>query len=323
MTESISFRAPEIGVMIFALLFVLDAYRRGSHWLPTLLWGIVAGFCVELAIVRVADRSIPYYAYDTEHFVTLFGIPACVGVGWGLVLYASLWTACKWSDDLLKQALIAGGLAVNIDFSLEGVAQRLGFWVWSWPDSAPKERIDFFGVPYDNFTGWFGIVSLFALCVGWGPRFADRLPSDHGAKAAVRWVVPLLSAVLTISTLAIVRAPVVALYERLGSDGTGHVVVLGGLLLASLWALASSRPEPPQNPIVLALLLCFQLYALIMALGHAALAEDSGLKRVIAINAVIGVGIHLLPSWSWLRNPLPPALSRANAVGTAPSDSGT
>jgi hypothetical protein len=238
------------------------------------------------------------------------------------VLYASLWTARQWSDQPLEQALVAGGLAVNIDFSLEGVAQRLGFWVWSWPDGAPKERIDFFGVPYDNFTGWFGIVSLFALYVGAGLRFSERWPAGHWAKRAARWVVPPLSTALTISTLALVRAPVVALYETLGSDGTGHVVVLGGLLLASLGALASSRPKPSQNPIVLALVLCLQLYALVMAWGHPSLADASGLKRIVAINALIGVGIHLLPAWSRLRGPLRPALSRAHALGSDPSDSG-
>ena len=127
MKESVAFRWPEFIVMIFALLFLRDAYRRGSHWLSTLLSGVVAGFSVEFAIVRVADHSIPYYTYDTQHFVSPFGIPACVSVGWGLVLYASLSMARQWSDQPLKQALIAGGFAVNIDFSLEGVAQRLGF----------------------------------------------------------------------------------------------------------------------------------------------------------------------------------------------------
>jgi uncharacterized membrane protein len=323
MTESTSFRAPEIGVLIFALLCVCDAYRRGGPWLSTLLWGVVAGFCVELAIVRVGDRSIPYYTYDTEHFVSLFGIPACVSVGWGLVLYVSLWTARQWSDQPLKQALIAGGLAVNIDFSLEGVAQRLGFWVWSWPDGAPRERIDFFGVPYDNFTGWFGVVSLFALCMGWGLRFSDRLPGEHWAKRAARWVVAPLSAMLTIATLALFRAPVVALYEVLGSDGTGHVAILGGLLLASLGALASSRPKLSQNPIVLALVFCFQLYALAMVLGHPALADASGLKRIVAINVVLGIGIHLVPVGSRLRNGVPHVLSQAHAaVGPPESDSG-
>jgi len=147
----IEFRAIEMGALVLAGIFFRDAWRRGKHWLPSLIWGMVMGFCIELAIVRVADNSIPHYTYDTEQFISVAGIPVWVAVGWGIILYSSLWTALQWSDRLLKQALIAGGLALNIDVSLEGVAQGLGFWVWSWPPGAAGARIDFLGVPFDNF----------------------------------------------------------------------------------------------------------------------------------------------------------------------------
>jgi uncharacterized membrane protein len=322
MGESLAFRAIEISVVILAPLFVRDAYRRGGHWLPMLLWGVATGFCIELAIMRVADHSIPYYAYDTEHFVSALGIPVWVSVGWGLILYSSLWTAQQWSDQPLKHALIAGGLAVNIDLSLEGIAQRLGFWVWSWPVGAPSKRIDFFGIPFDNFTGWFGIVSLFALFACWGFRFSDRLLTEGWLKLA-RQVVPPVSAVLTMLTLCVVRSPIVMLYRVLGADGTGHVVVLAGLMLASVWALLSSRPRLSQNRIVLALVLFVQAYALVMVFAHPALADSSGLKLIVSVNAVLGASIHLLPQWTNLRYRLPDVLKMAHAAGSTQSDSGT
>jgi uncharacterized membrane protein len=51
----------------------------------------------------------------------------------------------------------ASFLAVSIDFSLDPIARLLRFWTWQ------QYPVSFDGVPYDNFTGWYLIVLVYAI----------------------------------------------------------------------------------------------------------------------------------------------------------------
>ena len=127
------------------------------------------GLTSELLLVVLADPEGQHNVYGD--FLLMVGpagekVPIWVGVGRGSIVYVSTFTAQRLRSPWLLRPLSAGLLAVSIDLSLDPIADRLGFWKWF-----NVNPLNYFGVPFDNFVGWFLIVSSFALCVRAGPRW--------------------------------------------------------------------------------------------------------------------------------------------------------
>jgi decaprenylphospho-beta-D-ribofuranose 2-oxidase len=295
----------EGSVLAFGAWLCLDARRRGGPGLATLLSGMIAGLTVEALILLAADHTIPHYRYDTERFLHLFGVPVWVGVGWGLILHVSTWAAEQWPSPLWCRASIAGALAVNIDLSLEPAAQAHRFWTWSWP--AGHERpLDYFGIPFDNFTGWFGFVAIFALCRQVALVLARRRwPEARWADLAA----PPLAAIAAILLLCALRPPVVALYRLIGDRGSGHLVVLSLLLLLSARAFWVGR-QPRGRAIATRAVLTFALYFHLLAFFLLVFGPGplGALAWVVPLNAAGGL---LAFAWPTLRR----AGHHANPVG--------
>jgi len=149
-----SFIVMELCVFALALVLVPHARKQGRQWVSTYACGVLFGTTIEMLLVSGASASYRY-----GEFLVMLGpagkeVPLWVGVGWGAILYAASWTAYRLKLPRLLRPLAAGVLAVNIDLSLDPIAHHLGYWVWL---KAPP--VNLYGVPFDNFLGWFGIVA--------------------------------------------------------------------------------------------------------------------------------------------------------------------
>ena len=255
-----SFVVIELVVCALVLALAFHAYREGPHWLSTLLWGIVFGTAIELILTANAKPTAQHYVYGQFLVMIEIGrgrVPLWVGVGWGGIAYVSSWTAQRLGLPRTLHAAAAGILAVSIDFSLDPVAELQKYWDW-----VNVSQLNFFGVPFDNFLGWFAIVGLYAWAARqlfhWVPA---RGHGKLGRAGSVLWV-PAVAAVFATLVLRFVCAPLVEWGYSLISE-VGVFCLVFGLAAVIVWYYAlHARRNQPTAWIVVALPLTMHLVSL-------------------------------------------------------------
>jgi uncharacterized membrane protein len=229
-------------VLLLGVQLVFHARRQGARWLSTCLWGMAFGTAVELMIVSRASAS-----YGYGEFLFMLGpagkqVPLWVGVGWGVIVYAATWTAQRMQQPWLLRPLSAGILAVSVDLSLDPIAQCLGYWKWKDPP-----LLNYYGVPFDNFLGWFAIVASFALLTRAGFRWVPP-----GVKWSSFWVPPV-AGLAALLVMALLQAGIGYLYGHLPGGQTTVFVLVFGFAGVNTWSyLVHSRRDQPINWSVLA-----------------------------------------------------------------------
>mgnify|MGYP000152976856 CR=1 FL=1 len=111
----------------------------------------LVGFGVEVLGV---NTGFPFgeYAYGSVLGPKLFATPLMIGVNWLILLYASNSIAKNIGLTAITKALVAAALMVVLDFFIEPVAIKFGFWTW-------QEAIP----PLENYMAWFAIAFLLSL----------------------------------------------------------------------------------------------------------------------------------------------------------------
>lgn len=273
-----SFTVIELSVFALSAVLFRHAKREGNQWLSTYACGILFGTTLELLLVSRAGAS---YQYGEFWLMVGFGqkVPLWVGVGWGAILYAASWTAQRLALPRWLRPLAAGLLAVNIDMSLDPIAEKLGFWSWLHPPD-----VNLYGVPFDNFLGWFAIVATYSFYVREG--FTRVSPSE---KRSYLWIPPL-AALLAIVSMGLIGAVVSVAYRVLGSQTPVFVVVLGGACALSWQFARKSRRDLPFSRSILAVPLVMHglLWALLFLTKSFQSELLSSLIVFIPVNFAVG-----------------------------------
>jgi decaprenylphospho-beta-D-ribofuranose 2-oxidase len=173
----------EFSVILMFLLALLNAFGQGRRWVSTVAWGAIAGYFAEYFIVH-ADN--PRYSYGTHLFlIAPLDVPVCIGLGWGIVFYASTWAAQRLRiRSIGVSSLIAGMLGVSVDLSLDPVAHHHKFWVWEKPPAPFSDVSTLCGVPFDNFVAWVALIGIYGYVVRKAFRFINekRYGADEKAQ---------------------------------------------------------------------------------------------------------------------------------------------
>jgi uncharacterized membrane protein len=292
---SFSYWVIELSVFALALTLIPHARSQGKQWVSTYACGVLFGTAIELLIVSRAGASYRY-----GDFWLMLGpegkkVPLWVGVGWGAILYAATWTAYRLKLPRLLRPLAAGVLAVNIDMSLDPIAHHLGYWKWL---SAPA--VNLYGVPFDNFLGWFAIVASYSFFVREG---FDRYRPETGRSYV--WVPPL-SAVLATVVMVGVKQVAEVVYALPGGE-TGPFVLVFGVSCAIAWgyAVRSRRDQPVSWPILgVPLFMHGLLWLLLFTTGTFADPLLTSLIVLIPMNLFVGFFAY---GWVSLENLFPVA----------------
>ncbi len=140
----------QIGNYLLALVCLGYTWTKERSLTALMLAGMSFGYAVEYSAVT---HSTSYYY--TEAVLTLPGkVPLGIVLSWGLILLAIYQVVPLLGIGRLRQALAAGLLAVALDFVTDPAFVSLGFWVWKLPQQ-------WFGIPWNNYVGWFLIVTGF------------------------------------------------------------------------------------------------------------------------------------------------------------------
>jgi uncharacterized membrane protein len=308
----LSFLVTEFVVLSLGVLMAFHAHQRGTRWLSTYLCGILFATLVELLIVRSADPGKLHYVYGEFVFMLRWGsaaVPLWVGVGWGLIVYVAVFTAQRFRSPWWLRPLHAGVLAVNVDLSLDPIAEQLGFWKWH-----NVNPLNFHGVPFDNFLGWMLIVSSFALCT----RYAFRLV-PRTAPGRDLWIPPL-GAVLALALTRAVQLSIDRIYPLL-SEFVVFILVflLAGVITVGLGL--KSRRDNPKDLLVLSVPLV--MHGLMLTLVFAADVYRHQPSLVVTLPLAMLVGFFGF-SWSSLESlfPLPPGVP-PSAPSSTPASAAT
>jgi len=306
-----------------------------ARWLATLLWGIVFGLVIEWLLVTYND-----YRYG-EHLISFPNllepsrpVPLWIGVGWGLVLYSTTWTAQRLKLPAFPRAVFAGLLALTIDFALDPIAARYDLWYWpefdeygaayGYAEGEGFTYARFFGVPYDNFICWFLIVSTYTGFV----RAAFRLFDKHEIKAKWKisdpWAAALLppvGAAISIGVVFWIDTKLPGLYTVLRADQPVFLVLL--FIACVIVACFLTRPERDLEiswPVVAVPIAYNALSYLVLVAHDAHMNAFSPLLLGIPLNLIIAVFAFNLVSVSKLVPRRSPArLSNPGEAGPSPS----
>lgn len=289
------------------------------RWLSTLLWGIPFGYVLECALITRGD-----YCYSGQslvphlpNVVLLFdhstdsnpcadqSVPLWIAVGWAVLLYATNWTAQRLQQPLGARAMLAGLLAVNIDLSLDPIAQHFGVWKWT-PDF---ENANYYGVPFDNFICWFVIVTTYTLVV----RELFRLTTKYFPKLrfTALWV-PFVGAAVAVAIVYFIDGQLQNLYKITRGDAPIFVAVFATACVI----VGRHAYQPPFDRLpsrsVLALPLVYHalcLFLIMYAFGSSIvlnqpLPADGHITLLVAIPLALTVGF-LAFGWASLERLFP------------------
>ncbi len=270
----------EICVFLFAAGLVRHALRQGGRWLSTYLWGMGFGLVVELIIVLKANPAAQHYVYgDFLLMVTVMGkgVPLWVGVGWGAIVYMASFTAQRLRSPWSVRPFSAGVLAVNIDLTLDPMAERLGFWTWHNVDP-----INLYGVPLDNFLGWFFIVSSYAFFARWLFRI---IPANTWGR--VVWIPPA-GGILALIAVVLIELIMPHIYSLpLGQTWAFLAVFVGAAVLLAAFALRSRRDNPAELQ-VLGTVLGMHTISLFLLFFTGSFRELPSLMVFVPMTALVG-----------------------------------
>lgn len=120
---------------------------------------------VDILLIAAAGYSLEWIGVHTSvlfghyHYggvlgYRLDGIPLTIALNWVLLTFTSTAIVHKWKLPLVLKALIAGALMTGLDWILEPVAIRSGFWFWESNE-----------IPLYNYVCWMIFSSVFAFWV--------------------------------------------------------------------------------------------------------------------------------------------------------------
>jgi uncharacterized membrane protein len=134
---------------------ILDAKRNRIQRLLLLFVLFVYGSLLEY--IGVAKG---YYFYNPDFVMILKGVPLPVSLAWVGIIYSVMIIAERLDLNHWLRIITASLIALSLDWGLDPAASALGLWTW---DTHGRE---FFGVPGDNFYGWFFIPAAFLIAYG-------------------------------------------------------------------------------------------------------------------------------------------------------------
>lgn len=141
----------EAGIFFLFLICLFHAHYGKRLYL--LIATVAFGFLLELI------SYYQFHAYNYGSFsVVMLNTPLAVVLGWSLIIYTSMQVSDKLGLNDRVKPLLDALLALDIDFLMDAVATRAGFWRWN-------IATQFFGVPYDNFFAWVVAIASFSFFV--------------------------------------------------------------------------------------------------------------------------------------------------------------
>ncbi len=132
------------------LVFLTEPKRIPAFFVFLLIF--IGGFMIELVGTKTG-YLFGNYAYGDVLGTKLMGVSLIIGVNWYGIVLASANLARQLKQlPLLVKSLVAGVLCTVMDFVIEPVAIKYGFWTWQNDE-----------IPVYNYVTWFVFSTFFSF----------------------------------------------------------------------------------------------------------------------------------------------------------------
>jgi hypothetical protein len=280
----------ELFLWVVFILALIDGFHRFGlkNGLLFFIPLIIYGWILEESAIAIFHR----YAYTPGFLVKFLDAPFSIAVGWAAILYSGIIIAEGLSLSRFKTALFVALWGLSIDFSMDALAVKFGYWTWFPPADV---ILPYFNVPVSNFVGWFIILSCFTYFHLYGRDkwyrkiflgFDALLPS-----------LPLL--------LLAIYIMLETEYERTFTNlSWWHMVIMFPLplmLILSAWILKLSPVMDRENSIALLITESFHMFFVGSAL-YVWWASGKWMYFVAAAVALLPVGTYTIRSMIHVRS---------------------
>jgi len=273
-----------VNVALF-LACLWHAARQGKSRVLELLASLVYGVALEWMTIKLVE------AYEYGRFLIMIDTaPLAIGLGWAVIIYSAMEFANYLKMPDYAKPFLVGLLALNIDAGMDAVAIRLGFWNWVIPLD-----MQWYGVPYGNFWSWFIVATSFSGMVYW-----LRARGWHHSKQAWRvWVYPVIALFGSMLILAATNFLFINLFAQsdIGSAMAMVVLVYSGIVVVYV-SRPRFIPAPRPDWVALSVPLVFHLFFTIVGFTSGIYTELTILAVVGLLMFMLGLGIHLWPSYT-------------------------
>ena len=142
-----------LSIAFFVIIyFSLTSWK--SAWILVLI-GMILGFFFEFLGTRT---GIPFGLYYYDRLGLQFlGISLYVPIMWGIYTF-EVYLFSRTLTKGWKTSIISATLLVILDLALDPIMTSWNAWVW-----ITKTQINWFGIPWTNYVGWFISAALIVL----------------------------------------------------------------------------------------------------------------------------------------------------------------
>ncbi|MDD5295033.1 MAG: carotenoid biosynthesis protein [Patescibacteria group bacterium] len=242
----------ELSTYILTVIVLIHAWKKKPYFAFVIFAAAIFGFLAEYSAVSKIPQ--PYH-YPTSLIALPGPVPLNICLGWGIIIYAAMQIAIQLRTKWWLRPLVAGFLAVIIDFAEDPPYVQMGLWQWT-----PPHPEAWFGILWSNYVGWFFIVVIFLFILELLTRF---FPTDRyiwrDAIIAIFAVIPsfalfiasllgyfwliglgfswLNEALLTMMIFTICSIPVIRAIPKMYRSNKPDWVILAVPLYIFAWAL--------------------------------------------------------------------------------------
>ena len=131
-------------LLTFLVLYVSRQGKKDKFLLFTFLVFVI-GILVEAVGVNTS-LLFGHYTYGQVLGYKIFGVPLIIGVNWATMVVVSSTLTYRLNITLFWKVFLAASIMTGLDFLIEPVAIKLGYWTWQ--DGQ---------IPLYNYFCWFAI----------------------------------------------------------------------------------------------------------------------------------------------------------------------
>ena len=282
------FVAAEVLTYVLALGFLVQA--RWRHRLMIIFTAFLYALIVEYITVRTRSD----YCYG--EFMLMFPpmswpvapdwcpvgarVPVWGSVMWGVFIYSAMTISSTMKGPLVARCMFDALLVLTIDWIMDPLASWVKFWIWQTPGP-------WFGIPLDNYAGWFFLVFSFSL--------VNRTLREVVPRFVSGWMANALITVTTILLSILMLKGALTSYVWLVDHGTIEALLLLGILgvatvVAVRYAFGHPGDAEPQWRIFLTAILIHVFYVALIVTSNLSAREPKLLLVALATFVITVVG---------------------------------
>jgi uncharacterized membrane protein len=145
---SISLDFVPINLILTTLLLVKFQKEYSSRFWVFFIFSFLAGYLAEVIGVNTG-LIFGHYSYGEVLGPGLFGTPFLIGLNWFMLAYSAICLCDFLPAPSWIRFFTAVTIMVGLDYLIEPVAMRLGFWNW-----------ELGTVPLQNYLGWTAVAAI-------------------------------------------------------------------------------------------------------------------------------------------------------------------